>query len=81
MAVAATTPGGVLMRNLALTTRACSAPPPLRKAENQENNGQTGSPCLEELVLAQGGLNRSGVDPPLSSSRACLTTFIANSVP
>ena len=28
-----------------------------------------------------GGLNRSGVDPPLSSSRACLTTFIANSVP
>ena len=27
------------------------------------------------------GLNRSGVDPPLSSSRACLTTFIANSVP
>ena len=23
------------------------------------------------------GLNRSGVDPPLSSSRACLTTFIA----
>ena len=28
-----------------------------------------------------GALNRSGVDPPLSSSRACLTTFIANSVP
>ena len=27
------------------------------------------------------GLNRSGVDPPLSSSRACLTTFIAISVP
>ena len=28
-----------------------------------------------------GGLNWSGVDPPLSSSRACLTTFIAISVP
>ena len=27
------------------------------------------------------GLNWSGVDPPLSSSRACLTTFIAISVP
>ena len=27
------------------------------------------------------GFNWSGVDPPLSSSRACLTTFIANSVP
>ena len=27
------------------------------------------------------GLNWSGVDPPLSSSRACLTTFIANSAP
>jgi len=27
------------------------------------------------------GLNWSGVDPPLSSSRACLTTFIAFSVP
>ena len=32
-------------------------------------------------VLFSGGLNRSGVDPPLSSSRACLMTFIANSVP
>ena len=31
--------------------------------------------------LLQGGLNWSGVDPPLSSSRACLTTFIAFSVP
>ena len=29
----------------------------------------------------EGGLNWSGVDPPLSSSRACLTTFIAISVP
>ena len=28
-----------------------------------------------------GGLNWSGVDPPLSSSRVCLTTFIAFSVP
>ena len=28
-----------------------------------------------------GGFNWSGVDPPLSSSRACLTAFIANSVP
>ena len=28
-----------------------------------------------------GGLNRSGVDPPLTSSRTCLMTFIANSVP
>ena len=28
-----------------------------------------------------GRLNWSGVDPPLSSSRACLTTFIAISVP
>ena len=27
------------------------------------------------------GLNWSGVGPPLSSSRACLTTFIAISVP
>ena len=27
------------------------------------------------------GFNWSGVDPPLSSSRACLTAFIANSVP
>ena len=27
------------------------------------------------------GLNWSGVDPPLSSSRACLTTFLAFSVP
>ena len=25
-----------------------------------------------------GGINRSGVDPPLSSSRACLTAFIAS---
>ena len=29
----------------------------------------------------RGGFNWSGVDPPLSSSRACLTAFIANSVP
>ena len=27
------------------------------------------------------GLQRSGVDPPLGSSRACLTAFIAFSVP
>ena len=33
------------------------------------------------LFLRVLGLNWSGVDPPLSSSRACLTTFIAISVP
>ena len=35
------------------------------------------------LVLApfRRGPQRSGVDPPRSSSRACLTAFIANSVP
>ena len=29
----------------------------------------------------EGGFNWSGVDPPLSLSRACLMAFIANSVP
>ena len=32
---------------------------------------------LLSMMPQRGGLNRSGVDPPLSSSRACLTTFIA----
>ena len=36
---------------------------------------------LCRLVLQTLGFNWSGVDPPLSSSRACLTAFIANSVP
>ena len=31
--------------------------------------------------MVEGGFNWSGVDPPLSSSRACLMAFIANSVP
>ena len=34
-----------------------------------------------DRVKCEGGLNWSGVDPPLSPSRACLTTFIAFSVP
>ena len=37
--------------------------------------------CNSGLGRFGGGLNWSGVDPPLSSSRACLTTFIAISVP
>ena len=40
-----------------------------------------GSSHLLALLSVGRGLNRSGVDLPLSSSRACLTTFIANSVP
>ena len=34
-----------------------------------------------QTIMRGKGLNWSGVDPPLSSSRACLTTFIAISVP
>ena len=50
------------------------------------SNGQQPQCNLPSALAAQpppppGGLNRSGADPPLSSSRACLTTFIANSVP
>ena len=36
---------------------------------------------LHRRQMEEKGFNWSGVDPPLSSSRACLTAFIANSVP
>ena len=48
----------------------------------QKNFGAVGAMAPTLLSLkTRGGLNWSGVDPPLSSSRACLTTFIAFSVP
>ena len=47
----------------------------------QEAGNRCGQARLHCCCSGLQGLNRSGVDPPLSSSRACLTTFIANSVP
>ena len=49
------------------------------RADN--GGGAGGSSIKVEWGYQLGGLNWSGVDPPLSSSRACLTTFIAFSVP
>ena len=49
-----------------------------RITNGQPAVGHTGTICDAGHM---GGLNWSGVDPPLSSSRACLTTFIAISVP